>query len=370
MYSFAPLDSSAGHRSARDPLRFAQAAHSGHHQPAFYLRDRAPCDSRVLDPNGAGPLGELPDVRFRADPEAGRVVWTIDGRDCTKHIFPPNLRNLEFTPHSLICEMDHAGVDVALLHTDPMLGRDSAYLADCVRAYPGRIYSMAPVDEWRIATDADAVIEELTTAIKTHRLHAIKFIPPYAYRGSPEAWDDGPYRTFWQAATALRVPVFFTLGTTQTRPATTPEDHLAGYREELNILMRWMNRYPDTLCSLTHGFPWRVLLEKDRIKFPGWIWEPFANPSCNVEVCFPIRVGDLFEYPYRELHPALETMLQRIGAPQLLWGTDMPFQNRVCTYRQSRRWIEEHCAFICARDRELLMGATASRILGLGTEPV
>ena len=41
--------------------------------------------------------------------------------------------------------MDYAGVDVTLLHTDPMLVRDSRYLADSVRLYPDRLRSMAPV---------------------------------------------------------------------------------------------------------------------------------------------------------------------------------------------------------------------------------
>ena len=55
-----------------------------------------------------------------------------------KHFYPPALRNCEFTPHSLVGEMDYAGVDVALLHTDPMLVRDSGYMAECVALYPDR----------------------------------------------------------------------------------------------------------------------------------------------------------------------------------------------------------------------------------------
>ena len=58
-------------------------------------------------------------------------------------------------------------------------------------------------------------------------------------------------------------------------------------------------------------------------------------------------------------------MLRRIGARQLLWGTDMPFQNRFCTYRQSRSWIEKHCAFIGRDDLARIQGGTAARILGL-----
>ena len=36
----------------------------------------------------------------------GFTVEQIDGEEYTKQFYPPNLPNLEFTPHSLIAEMD------------------------------------------------------------------------------------------------------------------------------------------------------------------------------------------------------------------------------------------------------------------------
>ena len=61
----------------------------------------------------------------------------------------------------------------------------------------------------------------------------------------------------------------------------------------------------------------------------------------------------------------LEQMLERIGADHLLWGTDMPFQNRFCTYRQSRDWIEKYCDFLTPQDKASILGGTAARILSL-----
>ena len=367
VYCVEPVDRPAGHSSGEEHLRWVQAAQAGHHQPAFRLRDRAHASSEVLAPEGGRDLSRLPDVDFRLDHAKGRVVWTIDGEDYTKHFFPPNLRNVEFTPDSIIGEMDYAGVDVALIHTDPMLGKDSAYLAECVRKYPDRLRSMAPVAEWRILSDVDGVIAELTTAIDEHGLHAIKFMPPLAYMNGPEPWDDGPYRPFWEAATGLNVPVFFTMGTGPHEEdcEASLDEQRDGYLGEQRILMRWMERYPDTVCSLTHGFPWRVFLDGDRITLPDEIWKPFQNPSCNLEVCFPVRLGDLFDFPYPEVWPTLEAMVEHIGADHLLWGTDMPFQNRFCTYRQSRDWIERYCAFLTQQDLAATMGGTAARILGL-----
>ncbi len=366
-YCFTPADTPAGHASSAEHLNWLQTANAGHHQPAMRLSDRSSADAAALAPGGFNDLDDLPDVVFRADHDRGRVVWTIDGQDYTKYWMPPNLRNLEFTPHSLIAEMDYAGVDVALLHTDPTLGRASEFQAECVRAYPDRLRSMAPVDEWRIVAETDAVIDKLAVAIRTHGLHAIKFIPDLAYLHCNEAWDDGPYRPFWEAAAAFDLPVFFTLGTNRASDASTA-GHIEGYIEQQRILMRWMERYPDTPCGLTHGFPYRLMRENDRIVIPEAVWEPFTHTNCYLELCLPVRLGDWFDYPYRELWPVVEEMVERVGPNRLMWGTDMPFQNRFCTYRQSRRWIEKDCAFLNEDALSAIMGETAARVLKLDTK--
>ena len=366
-YCFLPADDPRGYGTAGEHLRSVQASHALHHQPAWRVRDRGEAESTVLAPEGIRDLSALPDVDFRVDHQQGRVIWTIDGEDYTKQFYPPNLRHLEFTPHSLISEMDFADVDGALLHVDPMLVRDSSFVAECVAEYPQRLRGMALVDERRIADDPDQVIQELNTAITVHGLHAIKFHTPVAYGRGPEPWDDGPYRSFWQSAASLGVPVFFTMGCgpISHHASASKADLRSGYLDELNTLVRWMERYPQTVCSLTHGFHWRLYLEGDRLVVNDErLWEPFQNPNCNVEVCFAVRIGDVFDYPYTEARTVLEQMVEHVGADHLLWGTDMPFQNRFCTYRQSRAWIEKYCTFLTPDDRAAIMGGTAARILG------
>ena len=142
-------------------------------------------------------------------------------------------------------------------------------------------------------------------------------------------------------------------------------DEEQGYLDELQTLIRWMSRYPDTVCSVTHGFPYRMYLENNRIFLPEAVWAPFENSNCHMEVCFPVRIGDLFDYPYAGVRSTLQEMAERIGPDRLLWGTDMPFQNRFCTYRQSRDWIEKYCSFLSADDINRIMGGTAADILNV-----
>ena len=370
VYCFEPATSPAGHASGEEHMRWLQLAHAAHHQPAIRIRDRSPGPSAPLNPSGRWDPAAAPDVDFRINSARGRVVWNHEGEEYTKHFYPPDMGELDYTHFSLTCEMDYAGVDMALLHVDPILGRDSAFQAACVERFPDRLRSMAPVDEWRIPSETDAVIGQLQRAIGELGLHAVKFCPPHAYLGHSEPWDDGPFRPFWEAAAGLGVPIFFTLGSGPAGMAG--EKHPGGprqeYLDELRILTRWMERYPGTVCSLTHGFPWRLFLEGGRIVLPEEVWEPFAGPSCHLEVCFPVRLGDLFDFPYREVWPTLEEMVARVGSDRLLWGTDMPFQNRFCTYRQSRRWIEHYCDFLTTEDKDAIMGRTAARILGIETE--
>ena len=368
-YCFEPADSPHGYSDSREHLREVQMSYARHHQPAFRISDRLEGPSDVLDPRGDGDLEALPDVNFRVDRAAGRVLWDYQGETYTKHYYPPNLRNLEFTPDSLIGEMDYAGIDMTLLHTNAMLGRSNEYQAECVGRYPGRLLSMAAVDEKLIHTDVDSVIASGTSAIRDLGLHAIKF-NANGYIVSDEPWDSGPYAPFWEAVSTLGVPVFITLvtGPARAREAGPDPEGQRGYLGEQRILMRLMERYPQMVCSLTHGFPWRVYLDGDGFTLPDEIWEPFENPKLSLEVCFPVRIGDIFDYPYREVWPTMEAMVERIGPGQLMYGTDMPFQNRFSTYRQSRHWLERQFAQstgLSNDDLALIMGGTAARVLGV-----
>ena len=51
------------------------------------------------------------------------------------------------------------------------------------------------------------------------------------------------------------------------------------------------------------------------------------------------------------------------------YAAAVPFQNRFCTYRQSRDWIEKYCAdFISPDQMKLLMGDSCARVLGVKLE--
>lgn len=258
--------------------------------------------------------------------------------------------------------MDHADVDWALLHVDPTLSKDLTALVSYIRAFPDRLCAMAPVDVWLIPGNPEMAIRHANEAIWTHGLHALKIDPEYAYRmTSSRSFNEPSWTPFWDAVVGLGVPLFFTLG---ARPnSTNPRQ---GFIQELHELRLWQERHPTATVCVTHGFPWRDFVDGNKFVLPPEMWEPFADSNICLELGFPFRIGDLFDYPYTECRPVIEAMVRNIGPDRLLWGTDMPFQNRFCTYRQSRHYIEKYRQkLISPEDLAKIMGGTAARILGL-----
>lgn len=361
VYCFTAPDTPAGHASAQEHLDAWQQQYALHHQPAFRVRDRAPGDAhQLLDPAPDRPLRLARGRNFRVDRSTNRLVWTVDGEDFTKQQLPPNV--VEFSAGAMIAEMDHAGVDVGLIHADATLTRDVAYLGACVAAYPDRLRSMAPLDEWRIPTKPDLVIRQAVEAVQRHRQSALKVIPAYAYQHSiSRSFNEPAWAPFWEAVVTLRVPVFFTLG---SRPGAA--DPRQGFIDELWELRKLLDRHPTLVASVTHGYPWRDFLSGGKFELPRGMWDPFRDTNLCLEVGFPFRIGDLFDYPYTACRPVLAAMVEAIGPRRLLWGSDMPFQNRFCTYRQSRDYLEKYCAaFLSPDGLAQIMGGTAARLLGL-----
>ena len=92
IYCFEALDSARGYSSPEEHLKWAQACHASHQQPAMRIPDGLAGPSEILDPIGNFRAGELPAVGFGIDRKRGRVTWEWQGREYTKYFMPPNQR--------------------------------------------------------------------------------------------------------------------------------------------------------------------------------------------------------------------------------------------------------------------------------------
>jgi predicted TIM-barrel fold metal-dependent hydrolase len=304
-------------------------------------------------------LAGLREVGFQAGGH-GRFVWTVEGHLYAKQYLPPYLADLSHPAEMLVAQMDYTGVDWAVLHTDHVMGRLTDYLAGCVRRHPGRLLALAHLPEWELERDPEGAMAELSRAYGLG-LHGYQFVVTSRYRhGVAASWDGPSLRPFWDHVAGLGKPVFFTL-TPWPRP--TVDDYLG----QLRTWQGWLARYPAVPAVLTHGFPWRLFRQGRRLRLPARLFEPFRAPAARLQLLFHISLGNVWDYPYAELHTAIAHLVDTLGSERLMWGTDMPNVERFCTYRQTLETFTVHCRGLVAdADLANIVGGTAAELFGLG----
>ena len=359
-YCFPSLRDNVGFDSSQTFIRHLQHAMATHHQPVWRARDRTPADASALIDQSRWhySLDALKDSDFRVAAH-GRFEWTADGETYVKQYFPPSVTDMAYPADRLVAEMDYAGVDKALLHRTPYLGVGNDFIADCVRRFPDRLSGLAHVQEWLIAGDPDAASEETQVAVEEMGLSGLHFLPAQLdLYGQTDPWDSPSLRPFWNRVAEMKIPVFLSLRDRR-------EPSLDSYLAELKTLMRWMERYPDVNVVHTHGFPWRLFIDGDRLKLPESVWEPFENSNLYLQLLFPITLGNVWDYPMVEVRPTIEECARRIGPDRLMWGTDMPIVTRFWTYQQNIDFIRLYCDFLSSNDLDLIFGGTVARLMGL-----
>jgi predicted TIM-barrel fold metal-dependent hydrolase len=357
-YCFPPLGEANGFPSVREHLRYVQREMADHHQPVWRLVDRAPGDNAMLADPADRTLAGLREVGFRSDGH-GRFVWTVDRQLYAKQYLPPYLTDLSHSAEMLVAQMDYTGVDWAVLHADHVMGRLTDHLAACIRRHPTRLLALAHLPEWEIERDPEAAMAEVSRAYGLG-LHGYQFIVTSRYRhGVTDSWDGPGLRSFWDHVVRLGKPVFFTL-------TPWPGPTVADYLGQLRTWQGWLARYPTAPAILTHGFPWRLFREGQGLRLPGSLFEAFRAPAARLQLLFHISLGNVWDYPYAELHGAIARLVDTLGSDRLMWGTDMPNVERFCTYRQTLETFTVHCrGRIADVDIMNIVGGTAARLFGL-----
>ncbi len=342
--------------------RLLQFSMAHHFQPAWRARDRAPADSSGLaDLSRPFDLNAVKDANFRPTAH-GRFEWEVDGETYFKQVMPPLVTDMTYTADMLVAEMDYSGVDWSLLHRTPYLGISNDFIADCCKQYPDRIQGLAYVREWLIPKDPDAAVQEVERSINKLGLHGLQFLPHFnTLYGVTEDWDSGGYRPFWDAVARMNIPVFFTLIALQDKT-------LEGYLNQLRMLRRWTERYPDVKVVLTHGFNWVNYVDGDKLSVPEAIYEtaPCDSPNFHVQLLFVVFLGGIFDYPMPQVKPTLEKMAKRIGTDRMLWGTDIPMVMRYYTYRQCLDHLRLYCEDVLGREGlDQVLGGNMARLMGV-----
>lgn len=329
---FPPLTEAAGFPTANDHRRFIELYIATHSEPVRRLSDHAEVPEAVTALY-EGEIRSLDDLKETANfriGRFGRFEWDWNGETYYRPFLPPSLQEMVSPPEFILQEMARAGVDVAILQNAGLYGRLNTEFAEAMRDYPGKFIGLADVR----AAGADQPIEaeRLTHAVRELGLRGVY----YANRGLIScryqyAFDDSRFDGYWETVRTLGIPVFWEI-------LGTPMPTAASYLQEIERLNRWCDRFPEIPCLLTHGFG----LEYLEGETPEPIRALCAREQVIIEVLFPIHWGRLHDYPYLELRPALQRLIDLAGAGRLAWGSDMPNVARNCTYRQSLTYLH-HC---------------------------
>ena len=361
-YCFPSMAGDGGFEDPEDFRRHLQQAMAAHHQPVWRARDLTLGDaSALIDVDNWPSLDALKPSDFHAASN-GRFEWTADGERYFKQYFPPSVTDMSYPPDRLVAEMDYAGVSKALLHRTPYLGIGNEFITDCVAQYPDRLLGLAHAPEWKTSTDPEGSIASVKSAVEEGRLVGLQFLPPqldlYNYGGP---WDGQEFHEFWDGIAELGKPVFFSL-----KPRRDPTDQ--SYAAELETLTRWMARYPDVPAVMTHGLEWREFMTEDSVSLPDEVFAPFDHPNLHLQFLFPIALGAVYDYPMPQVADAIESCVSKIGADRIMWGTDMPIVMRFWIYRQNIDHIRAYCKFLSDDERDLILGGTVARLLGVQYE--
>ena len=368
-YCFPDLRGDGGFADPRQFQRHLQLGIARHFQPVWRKRDRAPADdSGLADPSAGWSFDALKDVGFRAAGH-GRFEWTVDGEVFVKQYMPPSVADMSYPAESLVAEMDYAGVDMALLHRTPYLGIGNEFIADCVRRFPDRLQGLAHVEEWLVKTEPDASIRKLERAINELGLAGLQFLPDQMpLYGQTDDWDGPGFRAFWDAVSALGIPVFFTPSySSLATPGSTSAEAVVS---QLRAIGRWMEKYPDVRVVLTHGLSWRMFVDGDTLSLPDEVLDalPADSPNFYLQVLFAIFLGGVWDYPMLQVRPAMEKLVRRIGAERLIWGTDIPMVMRFYTYPQNLAHMRAVCGFLGPGEADKIVGGNMTRLMGISDE--
>jgi len=353
-YCFPPLDSPAG-LPLEEKMRRIQQELGTHHTFTMRVSDRAVVDnSSLIDPE----TGEFRPVRWKRD-HLNRLSWEYDGETYLKGNLPPLLANAEYQIEQLVAAMDFAHVDMSILHTYPTFGVLIRMHRQAVRRYPDRLRRIVPLpfDTQNPLQFADRIEDEIAIG----GVCGLQFFTGWHQSRFASSWDDAQMNSFWNFVVSLKLPIYFTLAL--GHPSQFMETGKAFYLQEHERLARWMDRYPEATVVLTHGLPWRDYVEHNRIVLPEKVWEVFERPRCYLEMLLPLRIGDIWDYPYKEVEPTIHECLERVGVERLIWGTDMPMLERFCTYGQAIRHISHHTAGLTPSDVGCLLGGNAQALL-------
>lgn len=245
------------------------------------------------------------------------------------------------TADELLAEMDMHGVDWAVLVQTSWSTWDNGYIADSMDRFPNRFIGHGLIDP------QDPKNAELVRYwIKERGLVGFRFHP--MYYPDEKILLTQQNTAMWEEIAAVDAIIQFHLR--------------AEFADQVATIAR---QYPHLKLILDHmGYP---QINADQSAF-----QPIVDLADFDNIY--LKLSDVAgrshqDFPYVDVHPIIEKLLSAFGSERTVWGTGYPGRHREKhnwpTLDQELRLIREGLPFLTDKDKENILGTTATKIWNL-----
>ena len=242
------------------------------------------------------------------------------------------------TADELITEMDAHAVDWAVLVQTSWSTWDNGYIADSVARFPQRLIGHGLIDPQDPNNAA-----HVHYWVKQRGLAGFRFHP--MYYPDEKILLTAQNEAMWAAIAALDVVIQFHLRAEQA--------------DQVAVIAQ---RYPHLRLIIDHmGYP--------QVNEPVAAFQPILDLARFDNIHF--KLSDVAgrsqqPFPYIDVHPVIELLLNAFGSARSMWGTGYPGHHRVKhnwpTLADELRLIREGLPFLTAADKDRILGGTAAKI--------
>ena len=300
-------------------------------------------------------------VNFRVG-KYGRFQWNKLGEECWLQRGSPTFQAMEHPPEQMLAHMDAAGVDMGVIQAEYLelnTGRQS-YFAECIRRWPDRFIGTAAIN-YDLSQDGRYLEEEvakLTYAVESDGFRAL-FISHVANR---QPMNDPRCDPLWKEVVRLGVPAYINTGFNSR----------ADYLTQIQCLEDILHRHPELNVIDAHcGGNLRHPSNPEYVETPKEFDNLLKTGRFHIEVGYVLAYenydvwGEDYQYPYPVHKQIIKNLYEQYGASVIVWGSDMPWALRTCTYRQNVDLIRLQTEFMNQNDRDLILGGNLKRLFGL-----
>lgn len=290
------------------------------------------------------------DVDFRVG-RYGRFYWTKHDEECWMQRLPVMVVDMAWPPEHMLTYLDWCGVNKAVLQGGYMeRNAERTYIAELIKKWSDRFIGTFRID-YDINKSEDyreAELGKLKDSVESMGMKGLYEVGP---RG--QNVDDEKFDPLWEEVSKLKIPVWSTNIIRGLR-------YISKLKMDISRMQKVMQKFPDL----------RLIIGTSLVntKRPKAFFNLLRLPTVTTEIGYVLAFEnwniwkEYSEYPYPIHTKIIEAIYNEVGPEKMMWGSDMPFTFRTCTYRQCLDAVRLHCNFLSEEEKQLVIGKNAAKV--------